>query len=52
MLQNSTGRGYRFVEDEAAFARAFRFEENPLRGLDVADNLDELAHVRAGTLSW
>lgn len=51
MIHNITGRDERFSDDETAFARAFRFEEDPLRGQDLHAYLEHLAEVRAGTLA-
>jgi uncharacterized damage-inducible protein DinB len=51
LIHNITGRGERFGDHEAAFARAFRFEEDPLRGRALEAYLDHLAEVRTGTLA-
>ncbi len=51
MFQNITVRGVQFGEDETTFARAFRFEEDPLRGRDLEAYLAHLAQVRSATLA-
>lgn len=51
LFQNLTGRGTHFGDDEADFARAFRFEADPLAGRELDAYLGHLAEVRAATVA-
>lgn len=50
MILNITVHGRRFSDDEADFAAAFRFDDNPLAGNDISTYHEHLAAVRARTL--